>query len=257
MAQIVYYVTSAARLTGGRRAGRLRGADRQLRQRARRLGRPADGRCRSSQLVIGSQPQRHPHPLPRHRRSWRRARWCRRSARAWTSRCQSNFERLLFELNGRDGGLTAEQLQRFRADGLARRSSPTSIDAAAPSVRRRPRRRRRDRSRSSPSTYADDRRAGRPAHRGRPRRGARRSAATRRCRWSRWPPPTRPSSPTPSRGHRRPPAAAGAPRRPARAARAHRRRCRTTSPRSRRSSTPRRLTLSVAAARRRCAGSAR
>jgi threonine synthase len=29
----------------------------------------------------------------------------------------SNFERLLFEMNGRDGGLTTEQLQRFRASG--------------------------------------------------------------------------------------------------------------------------------------------
>jgi threonine synthase len=29
----------------------------------------------------------------------------------------SNFERLLFEMNGRDGGLTAEQLRRFRASG--------------------------------------------------------------------------------------------------------------------------------------------
>ncbi|MDO8389329.1 MAG: threonine synthase [Actinomycetota bacterium] len=29
----------------------------------------------------------------------------------------SNFERLLFEMNGRDGGLTTEQLQRFRATG--------------------------------------------------------------------------------------------------------------------------------------------
>ena len=29
----------------------------------------------------------------------------------------SNFERLLFEMNGRDGGMTAEQLQRFRATG--------------------------------------------------------------------------------------------------------------------------------------------
>ncbi|MEY2754352.1 MAG: threonine synthase [Actinomycetota bacterium] len=30
----------------------------------------------------------------------------------------SNFERLLFEMNGRDGGATAEQLQRFRSSGL-------------------------------------------------------------------------------------------------------------------------------------------
>ncbi len=32
----------------------------------------------------------------------------------------SNFERLLFEINGRDGGLTAEQLGRFRATGHLR-----------------------------------------------------------------------------------------------------------------------------------------
>jgi threonine synthase len=32
----------------------------------------------------------------------------------------SNFERLLFEMNGRDGGLTAEQLARFRASGALR-----------------------------------------------------------------------------------------------------------------------------------------
>jgi len=29
----------------------------------------------------------------------------------------SNFERLLFEMNGRDGGMTAQQLQRFRTNG--------------------------------------------------------------------------------------------------------------------------------------------
>ena len=29
----------------------------------------------------------------------------------------SNFERLLFEMNGRDGGMTAEQMRRFRATG--------------------------------------------------------------------------------------------------------------------------------------------
>jgi threonine synthase len=32
----------------------------------------------------------------------------------------SNFERLLFEMNGRDGGLTTEQLQRFRVTGRLR-----------------------------------------------------------------------------------------------------------------------------------------
>jgi threonine synthase len=30
----------------------------------------------------------------------------------------SNFERLLFEINGRDGGMTAEQLARFRVTGV-------------------------------------------------------------------------------------------------------------------------------------------
>jgi threonine synthase len=32
----------------------------------------------------------------------------------------SNFERLLFEMNGRDGGITAEQLQLFRSSGRLR-----------------------------------------------------------------------------------------------------------------------------------------
>ena len=35
----------------------------------------------------------------------------------------SNFERLLFEMNGRDGGMTAEQLTRFRSTGSSRRRS--------------------------------------------------------------------------------------------------------------------------------------
>jgi threonine synthase len=37
----------------------------------------------------------------------------------------SNFERLLFEMNGRDGGITAEQLGRFRAT-VPSTSKPTS-----------------------------------------------------------------------------------------------------------------------------------
>jgi threonine synthase len=36
----------------------------------------------------------------------------------------SNFERLLFEINGRDGGLTTEQLQRFRRAVAVDRSRP-------------------------------------------------------------------------------------------------------------------------------------
>ena len=48
----------------------------------------------------------------------------------------SNFERLLFELNHRDGGLTAEQLQRFRAVGSLS-VEPDQLDQLA-RVRRRP-----------------------------------------------------------------------------------------------------------------------
>ena len=56
----------------------------------------------------------------------------------------SNFERLLFEMNDRDGGLTSEQLDRFRATGrLAVEADQRSefIDGkfrAARSRRRRP-----------------------------------------------------------------------------------------------------------------------
>ena len=123
----------------------------------------------------------------------------------------SNFERLLFEMNGRDGGLTAEQLQRFRASG-------------PPGGRGRPARRVRSTACSGPpsstttTTLDDDPRdlrgdrdAARPALGGgasAPPRGSARPA-----RSSRWPRPTRPSSPTPSSG---PPACA--------------RRCRATSP---------------------------
>ena len=49
----------------------------------------------------------------------------------------SNFERLLFELNDRDGGMTAEQLQRFRATGSLT-VEPDQLDAADAGVRRRP-----------------------------------------------------------------------------------------------------------------------
>ena len=76
----------------------------------------------------------------------------------------SNFERLLFEMNGRDGGMTTEQLHRFRATGHAgdrsRPAAPSSSRArsgppAATTPRRSPR---------SAASIADDRRAHRPAH---------------------------------------------------------------------------------------------
>ena len=47
----------------------------------------------------------------------------------------SNFERLLFEMNGRDGGLTAEQLQRFRATGRLDVESDQYDEVIAPVFR--------------------------------------------------------------------------------------------------------------------------
>ena len=58
----------------------------------------------------------------------------------------SNFERLLFEMNGRDGGLTAEQLQRFRASG---RLDVEADQRAAFARRRLPRRPLDDAARST------------------------------------------------------------------------------------------------------------
>ena len=110
----------------------------------------------------------------------------------------SNFERLLFELNHRDGGMTAEQLHAVPghrlADGRARPARRGDVG-----VRRRPGRRRRDHRDHRPHLRRH-RHPGRPPHRGRPRRRRLSGRDPRRCRWSHWPPPTRPSSPTPWSG---------------------------------------------------------
>ena len=66
-AQIVYYVAAAA--AGG--PCDVAVPDRQLRQRPRRLDRPA-GRGPDRAPGHRLQPQRHPHPVGRHRRRWRR-----------------------------------------------------------------------------------------------------------------------------------------------------------------------------------------
>jgi threonine synthase len=47
----------------------------------------------------------------------------------------SNFERLLFEANGRDGGLTAEQMSRFRATGQLVVEDDVFAEAFAPAFR--------------------------------------------------------------------------------------------------------------------------
>ena len=112
MAQVVYYVVATDRAAWPDR--RLR-AQRQLRQRVLGVDRPADGRTdRPARGRV--ERQRHPRPLRERQRHEHRA------GRAVTQpsmdiQVSSNFERLLFEMNGRDGGMTAEQLQRFRATG--------------------------------------------------------------------------------------------------------------------------------------------
>ncbi len=47
----------------------------------------------------------------------------------------SNFERLLFEMNGRDGGMTAEQLQRFRHQGTLQVEADQVHEWITPSFR--------------------------------------------------------------------------------------------------------------------------
>ncbi len=47
----------------------------------------------------------------------------------------SNFERLLFEMNDRDGGMTADQLQRFRASGTLQIEPDQRAQWIAPSFR--------------------------------------------------------------------------------------------------------------------------
>ena len=58
------------------------------------------------------EPQRHPHPLRRRPARWQIAEVVPTLSPSMDIQVSSNFERLLFELNGRDGGLTAEQMAR-------------------------------------------------------------------------------------------------------------------------------------------------
>jgi len=118
MAQIVYYVTASMSLGGGLGSGRhvafsvptgnfgnvLAGWV------AQEMGLPVD------QLVIGSNRNdiltRFLHSGLMHTTTV-----VPTLSPSMDIQVSSNFERLLFELNHRDGGVTAEQLHRFRATG--------------------------------------------------------------------------------------------------------------------------------------------
>ncbi len=111
----------------------------------------------------------------------------------------SNFERLLFEVNDRDGGMTAEQLRQLRATGHLAVEADQYEEWLAPVFRARVRRCRHAGHHAHRARR--DRAPGRPAHGSRHRRGARPlvSRAWRRSRWRR---PIRPSSRTRSRRRR-------------------------------------------------------
>ena len=111
----------------------------------------------------------------------------------------SNFERLLFEINGRDGGLTGRAAATVPGQGAPRaRARPAGgVDRGVVPGRQLRRRRHARRDRPSPPR---DRPADRPAHGHRHRERRDHSAASTRS--SRWRRHIRPSSPTPSSGRR-------------------------------------------------------
>ena len=238
MAQIVYYV-DRRRLRSAVEPAVVQRADRQLRQRARRLGRPADGRAdRAARDRL--QPQRHPHPLPR-----RPASMATVGGRADAQ--PEHGHPGVVEL--RAAAVRAERPRR-RHDGRAAAALPghrvaSTVEAdqfdewLAPVFRRRAVDDDRRRWTIIARRVRRDRDAGRPAHRGRHRPPARAGATRRRADGRAG---DRPPGQVPRRGragHRRPPAAAAPPRRPA-STRPERTTvaARTTSPRSSASSSP-------------------
>ena len=114
MAQVVYYATAAASLGG--RPVTFAVPTGQLRQRARRLDRQAHRRCRSTSSSSAPTATTS-SPGSSRLGTMVTADVVPTSSPSMDIQVSSNFERLLFEVNGRDGGMTAEQLLRFRATG--------------------------------------------------------------------------------------------------------------------------------------------
>ena len=153
---------------------------------ARRIGLPV------ARLVVGFQPQRYPGAVPRRQRHVVRAVEPSLSP-SMDIQVSSNFERLLFELLDRDAAATAAAMQGFRQTG--RMAVP---DAAWHRARTCSHGFRLD----DPGTEAEIRRlyrgvrlSGRPAQRDRAWRQRGPCRPGMACRWWRWRPRTRPSSP--------------------------------------------------------------
>ena len=151
MAQIVYYVTTARAL---RRADHGVRADGQLRQRLRRLGRPADGRA-DRRLHRRLQRQRHPHPLRQRRRHVDAPGRADARARSWTSRCRRTSSACCSMMNDGDGAAHGRAAGALPRDRPARASTAdarerwiTGAFRAARSDRRRGA--RRDRAACTP-----------------------------------------------------------------------------------------------------------
>ena len=184
MAQVVYYVTTVARL------GRCSFAVpiRQLRQHLLRLDRRADGPADRPARDRLEQ-QRHPHPLGRRRLAGRRSRWCPPTARRWTSRCRRTTSGCSSSSAAATAPAPPSCSTRFRGLGAVEAPHERPLPGRHPR-RREPPSRSSARCTTPPGVLVDPHTA--VGHRRRPRPPHR-----RRRRWSRWPPPTRPSSPTP------------------------------------------------------------
>ena len=146
MAQVVYYVTAAAAL-GGRPRRRSR-CPRATSATSAPAGWPARWACPIDRLVVGSNRN---DILTRFFAPgiMATAEVVPTLSPSMDIQVSSNFERLLFELNGRDGGLTAEQLRQLPGHGPAGRRGRPAGSLARAGLRRRPVRRRGDAGRRS------------------------------------------------------------------------------------------------------------
>ena len=106
----------------------------------------------------------------------------------------SNFERLLFDLGGRDGAALAEQMRGFEASKAMRLTNAQREGAAA--LLTSARADADEMAQAMRWAWRESRRGDRSAHRDRPRTPRARAELPAECRWSRWPPRTRPSSAT-------------------------------------------------------------